>query len=207
VTRIGIVDYGMGNLRSVAGAVEKVGHSPVITSDPSALGACDKLILPGVGAFPEAMANLTERGLVAALDTMVRAQQKPILGICLGAQLLTRCSSEFVLTPGLGWVDAKVERIADPAAPDLLVPHVGWNRVTDRCDCILFRDIPDNALFYYVHSYRIGLEANSAVVGQCIYGPPFAAVLATGNVYGTQFHPEKSQRHGLRLLENFITHG
>src|SRR5262249_46474916 len=108
----------MGNLRSVAGAVEKVGHSPVITSDPSALGACDKLILPGVGAFPEAMANLTERGLVAALDTMVRAQQKPILGICLGAQLLTRCSSEFVLTPGLGWVDAKVERIADPAAPD-----------------------------------------------------------------------------------------
>jgi glutamine amidotransferase len=207
VLRIGIVDYGMGNLRSVAGAVEKVGHSPIVTADPSMLGVCDKLILPGVGAFPDAMANLARSGLVAALDTMVRAQQKPILGICLGAQLLTRSSSEFVLTPGLGWIDAKVERIADPATPDLLVPHVGWNRVVARRDCILFRDIPDDALFYYVHSYRIGLEDDGGVVGQCIYGAPFAAVLAAGNVYGTQFHPEKSQRHGLRLLENFIAHG
>ena len=207
MARIGIVDYGMGNLRSVAGAVEKVGHSPIVTADPSTLGVCDKLILPGVGAFPDAMASLARRGLVGALDTMVRAQRKPVLGICLGAQLLTRSSSEFVLTPGLGWVDAKVERIADPATPDLLVPHVGWNQVIARRDCILFRDIPDDALFYYVHSYRIGLEDDKAVVGQCVYGPPFAAVLATGNIYGTQFHPEKSQRHGLRLLENFIAHG
>ncbi len=207
MARIGIVDYGMGNLRSVAGAIEKVGHTPVIASDPSTLGVCDKLVLPGVGAFPDAMANLAQRGLVGPLDTMVRAQGKPILGICLGAQLLTRSSSEFALTSGLGWIDATVERIADPAAPDLLVPHVGWNQVVSRGDCILFRDIPDDALFYYVHSYRIGLEDEKAVTGRCIYGPPFAAVLSSGNIYGTQFHPEKSQRHGLRLLENFILYG
>lgn len=207
MARIGIVDYGMGNLRSVAGAIEKVGHTPIVASDPSALALCDKLVLPGVGAFPDAMANLARRGLVGPLDTMVRGQGKPILGICLGAQLLARSSSEFTFTAGLGWIDAMVERIADPNAPDLLVPHVGWNQVVSRCDCILFRDIPDDALFYYVHSYRIGLEDEKAVAGRCIYGPPFAAVLASGNIYGTQFHPEKSQCHGLRLLENFIVHG
>jgi imidazole glycerol-phosphate synthase subunit HisH len=207
VARIGIVDYGMGNLRSVAGAVEKVGHAPVISFDPTELAACDKLILPGVGAFPDAMASLSARGLVAALEAMVRADKKPILGICLGAQLLARSSTEFVLTRGLGWVDAPVERVADPDEPDLLVPHVGWNRVTARRDCVLFQDVPDDALFYYVHSYRIGLDDRDAVVGQCVYGPAFASVLARGNVYGTQFHPEKSQRHGLRLLANFIERG
>lgn len=197
----------MGNLRSVAGAVEKIGHVPVVSSDPAELGACDKLILPGVGAFPDAMANLNSRALVAALDAMVRTDQKPILGICLGAQLLARSSTEFVLTSGLGWIDAAVECIADPSVSGLLVPHVGWNGVVARRDCVLFRDVPEDALFYYVHSYRIGLDDGKAVVGECIYGPAFASVLAKGNVYGTQFHPEKSQRHGLRLLANFVEHG
>lgn len=207
MSRVGIVDYGMGNLRSVAGAVEKIGHVPVVSSDPTELGGCDKLILPGVGAFPDAMANLNSRGLIAALDAMARTEKKPILGICLGAQLLARSSTEFVLTPGFGWVDAAVERIADPGAPDLLVPHVGWNGVVARRDCVLFQDVPEDALFYYVHSYRIGLQDDTAVVGECIYGSAFASVLAKGNVYGTQFHPEKSQRHGLRLLANFVELG
>ncbi len=153
------------------------------------------------------MANLSSRALVPALDAMVRAGKTPILGICLGAQLLARSSAEFSLTAGLGWIDAPVERIADPNDPDLRVPHVGWNRVTMRRDCVLFRDVPEDALFYYVHSYRIGLDDADAVAGQCSYGPSFASVLARGHVYGTQFHPEKSQRHGLRMLANFIEQG
>lgn len=202
MARIGIVDYGMGNLRSVAGAVEKVGHVPEISHDASTLASCDRLVLPGVGAFGDAMKNIAARGLDVTLNRLVRDDSKPILGICLGAQLLARGSSEFGATRGLGWIDADVDRIT--GADDLRVPHVGWNGLRQVRASALFDGIPHDALFYYVHSYRIGLEDRQAVVGECDHGGPFAAALSKGNVHGTQFHPEKSQRHGLRVLENFI---
>jgi glutamine amidotransferase len=202
VARIGIVDYGMGNLRSVAGAVEKVGHVPEISHDASTLASCDRLVLPGVGAFGDAMKNIAARGLDVTLNRLVRDGSKPILGICLGAQLLARGSTEFGATRGLGWIDADVDRIT--GADDLRVPHVGWNGLRQVRASALFEGIPDDALFYYVHSYRIGLEDMPAVVGECDHGGPFAAAVSKGNVHGTQFHPEKSQRHGLRVLANFV---
>lgn len=200
--RVGIVDYGMGNLRSVAGAVEKLGHTAEISAGVDALGACDKLILPGVGAFGDAMANLAARGLVDGLENLVRARGKKLLGICLGAQLVARRSAEFGDTKGFGWVESDVVRIDE--GEGVRVPHVGWNRVRRTRGCVLFEGIPDDALFYFVHSYRIDTQDRDAVAGECDYGAPFAAVLEKGNVFGAQFHPEKSQRHGLRLLANFL---
>ncbi|MBL8806814.1 MAG: imidazole glycerol phosphate synthase subunit HisH [Rhodospirillales bacterium] len=200
--RVGIVDYGMGNLRSVAGAVEKIGHSADISDRIETLSACDKLILPGVGAFGDAMANLAARGLVDGLERLVRGEGKKLLGICLGAQLVTRRSAEFGDTNGLGWIGSDVARIDE--AKGVRVPHVGWNRVRRTRESVLFDGVPDDALFYFVHSYRIDTNDTEAVVGECDYGEPFAAVLQKDNVYGTQFHPEKSQRHGLRMLANFL---
>ena len=202
MVRFGIVDYGMGNIRSVVGAIEKIGHSAVVSSDADTLGACDKLVLPGVGAFADAMANISARNLGATLNRLVVEARKPILGICLGAQLLARTSSEFGPTDGLGWIDAAVERIPD--APDVRVPHVGWNGISHVRPSALLDGVPADALFYFVHSYRIECRDPQALVGTCDYGGAFAAVVSKGNVHGTQFHPEKSQRHGLRVLANFI---
>lgn len=201
MVRFGIVDYGMGNIRSVVGAIEKIGHSAVVSHDGDTLAACDKLILPGVGAFGDAMANIAARGLRPVLDRLVIEARKPILGICLGAQLLARSSSEFGPTDGLGWIDATVDRFAD--APDIRVPHVGWNRVQKTSPSALLDGIPADALFYFVHSYRIACRDAQALVASCDHGSAFAAIVAKGNVHGTQFHPEKSQRYGLRLLANF----
>lgn len=203
---IGIVDYGCGNLASVAGAVEKLGHTPVVSADPGDLAAASRLILPGVGAFGEGMRRLTERGLERVLNHLVLEQAKPILGICLGAQLIAGCSEEFGLNQGLNWVPARVVPLA-PADPSLRVPHVGWNELHQVRSSLLFEGIPADALFYYVHSFRIACEAEDAVVGTCDYGGMFTAALQWRNVYATQFHPEKSQRHGLTLLGNFLARG
>ncbi|MBM3559520.1 MAG: imidazole glycerol phosphate synthase subunit HisH [Alphaproteobacteria bacterium] len=200
---VAIVDYGMGNLRSVAGAVAKVGHTPVVTRAAATLADADCLVLPGVGAFPDAMRSIGRHGLDAALDIEVRQRGKPLLGICLGAQLVTRSSEEFGLHGGLGWVEARVRRIA-PDDTSLRVPHVGWNDLFRTRDCPLLDGVPDDALFYYVHSYCIDSDDASVVVGECDYGGRFVAALARDNVWATQFHPEKSQRHGLAVLANFI---
>lgn len=204
---IGIIDYGLGNLTSVAGAVSRLGYEPIISASTDELKACDKLILPGVGAFGDGMANLHARNLVEPLTEMVKKGGKPILGICLGFQLLGLSSTEFGDHQGLGWVGTKVSLLT-PADKNLRVPHVGWNELTPVRDCILFDDVPDDALFYYVHSYKMELEADAAsmrsIVGTCDYGGPFAAVLQKGSIFGTQFHPEKSQRHGLTVLGNFL---
>lgn len=201
---IGIIDYGLGNLTSVAGAVAKLGFDATITADPDRLSDCEKLILPGVGAFPDGMANLRARGLIEPLNEMVIRGRKPILGICLGFQLLGRSSEEFGQTDGLGWIDAPVTLLT-PGEPDLRVPHVGWNElVQTRPDCILFDDVPDRALFYFVHKYKMEPPAGGSAVGECDYGGPFAAAVQKGSIFGTQFHPEKSQQHGLTLLRNFL---
>jgi len=200
---IGIIDYGLGNLTSVAGAVERLGFEPAISSDPDALGACDKLILPGVGAFGDGMRNLAERGLIDPLTDLVQKQLKPVLGICLGFQLLAKSSDEFGDHAGLGWIDAKVTRF-DPTQKDLRVPHVGWNELYQTGDSILFDEVPDDSLFYYVHSYKMDTEDSEIIIGECDYGGRFVSAVQYGSIFGTQFHPEKSQRHGLTLLNNFL---
>ena len=200
---IGIIDYGLGNLTSVAGAIAKVGFTGTVTADPDELAKCEKLILPGVGAYPEGMANLNARGLVDVLNRLVIGERIPILGICLGFQLLGSESSEFTRTKGLGWIDAPVTRLT-PDDDALRLPHVGWNDVRQHGDCILFDGIPDEALFYFVHEFRLDPPPADTVVGTCDYGGRFVAAVQRGNVFGTQFHPEKSQQHGLALLRNFL---
>ena len=199
---VGIVDYGLGNLRSVAGAVARLGHSPHVSADADELAAADRLILPGVGAFSDGMKNLCARGLVDPLTRMV-ADGIPILGICLGFQLIADRSEEFGHCEGLGWVRAKVVRL-DPGDKDLRVPHVGWNDLEQCVADPLFADLPADALFYFVHSFQLVPEDESIVIGRCKYGRPFAAAVASGNIRGVQFHPEKSQQHGLTLLSNFL---
>ncbi len=199
---IAIVDYGLSNLKSVAAAVEKVGFEGIVTGNPAELKKADKLILPGVGAFGDGMRNLRERGLDQVLRELVIDEQKPILGICLGAQLLCKESFEFGHHQGLGWVNASVVRLELGA--DLRVPHVGWNAVKQTRECALFGDVPDETLFYFVHSYYIRCLDSENSVGECSYGIPFTAVLQQGNIYATQFHPEKSQMFGLKVLKNYL---
>lgn len=200
---IGIIDYGLGNLTSVAGAIEKLGYEPVITCNVAKLEQAHKLILPGVGAFGDGMRNLHDRGLVDPLTQMVVSGGKPILGICLGSQLLARESEEFGHNNGLGWIDATVRRLR-PEKKTMRIPHVGWNNLIQIKESILFTDVPDDALFYYVHSYCISAADRDIVIGTCEYGVRFVAAVQTGNIYATQFHPEKSQQHGLTLLGNFL---
>ena len=200
---IGVIDYGLGNLTSVAGAVQKVGFEPVISSEAADLGRCEKLILPGVGAFGDGMRNLNDRGLVLPLTKMVMERRMPVLGICLGFQLLAKSSSEFGNNNGLGWLDARVSRL-QPEDPALRIPHVGWNELYQKGDSILFDDIPELPLFYYVHSYKLETSAVETVIGECNYGGTFTAAIQSGSIFGTQFHPEKSQQHGLALLRNFL---
>jgi glutamine amidotransferase len=202
---VGIVDYGLGNLRSVAGAVERLGWSPVVTSDADELARCDKLLIPGVGAFGDGMRNLSERGLVEPLTAMATEERKPVLGLCLGAQLLASESEEFGRHRGLGWIEGSVRRI-EPGG-GLRVPHVGWNELRQVDESVLFDGIADGALFYYVHSFVIAPADRSVVKGETDYGGAMTAVIERDNVYGTQFHPEKSQLDGLSLLGNFLERG
>jgi glutamine amidotransferase len=201
--KVAIVDYGLGNLRSVAGAVERLGHQPAVTGDVSELKAVDKLILPGVGAFGDGMANLRRLKLIDPLSDMVEVKKRPILGICLGAQLMARHSQEFGHHEGLGWIDAEVVKL-EPMDKALRIPHVGWNELTQVQESVLFEDIPRGALFYYVHSFRIACARQEDVIGECEYGGRFTAAFQDANIFGTQFHPEKSQLHGLTMLRNFL---
>ena len=201
--RIAVIDYGLGNLRSVAGAVEKLGYEPIVSNDPEELARADKLILPGVGAFGDGMANLRRLRLIDPLTELVQKKKKPILGICLGAQLMGLDSQEFGSHEGLGWVKANVCRL-EPSGRDFRIPHVGWNGLRLVGRTVLFEEIPGDALFYYVHSFRIACREHEIVMGECDYGVSFTAVFQAGNIFGTQFHPEKSQLHGLKLLGNFI---
>ena len=199
---IAVINYGLGNLRSVAGAVERIGLEALITNDPEELNRAEKLILPGVGAFGDGMKNLRELGLVEALNRLVLNESKPIMGICLGFQLMARESYEFGRHEGLGWIDASVEKIE--VNTGLRLPHVGWNDLFQRKQSVLFDGVPDEALFYYVHSYHVLCKDEARVIGECEYGIRFTAAFEQGNIFGTQFHPEKSQRWGLQILNNFL---
>lgn len=201
---IAIIDYGMGNLRSVAGAVKRLGHEVVVSNRVADLINSEKLILPGVGAFGDAMRNLRDLGLVEPLDMMVMKKGKPILGICLGCQLMAKESFEFGHHAGLGWLDASVIKIEVPDRA-LRVPHVGWNQLIRIRDDVLLEGIPDEALFYFVHSFHLACSDRKAVTGESEYGIRFAASFHKDNIYATQFHPEKSQLDGLTLLGNFLS--
>jgi len=198
---IAIVDYGMGNRRSVEKAMIRVGADAVVTADHDAIRAADALILPGVGAFPKAMSNLSERGLEGLLRERV-ASGTPLLGICLGMQLLLESSSELgAQTPGLGLIGGRV-RAMDAGA--LRVPHIGWNEVRFEQESALTADLPPAGCpFYHVHSYVADGVDPADLLGTTEYGERFPTMVARANVFGTQFHPEKSSRHGLLLLSAF----
>jgi glutamine amidotransferase len=200
---VAIVDYGLGNLGSVAGAVNRLGFHPVITHDAVELEAADRLILPGVGAFGDGMAKLRERGLPAVLGRLVHELKKPILGICLGCQLFARKSFEYGEHDGLGWVDAEVVPIV-PSDPGLRVPHVGWNDLNRVRESVLFDSLPPSAVVYYVHSFHVAFRTQDAVTATADYGGTLVAAYQRDNIYATQFHPEKSQQSGLTILKNFL---
>lgn len=197
---IQIVDYGMGNLRSVQKAFEKLGHAAMICDQAQQLEDADKLVLPGVGAFRDAIAELRRRDLVAPIvDHLARG--KPFLGICLGLQLLFDVSFEDGEWPGLGILPGQVVRFRDQ--PDLKIPHMGWNRIEKQGEPPLFRGIPPDAHFYFVHSYHVVPHDRRVVIAESDHGGRFVAAIGRDNLWATQFHPEKSQKHGLQLLANF----
>lgn len=200
---IAIIDYGMGNLGSIANMLRKIGADATITADPAVISAADRLILPGVGSFGAGMAHLEERGLLPVLDRRVRQDGVPILGICLGMQLFTRHSEEGDVR-GLGWIEADTRRFRTSDAPaGLRVPHMGWNTVAPRRDHDVLRDLPEDPRFYFVHSYHVVCDDPTDELCTTVHGYAFASVVHRGNVVGTQFHPEKSHRFGLHLLRNF----
>jgi len=198
-----IVDYGLGNIGSIVNMFKKAGVAATISSDPAVIEKADKLILPGVGAFDAGMKNLETRGLIPLLNFRVLEQQTPILGVCLGMQLLCKWSEEGQL-PGLGWLDAEVVRFKfDSNSGDLKIPHMGWNTLTAHTPHPLFADLEAENRFYFVHSYHVVCADQSNVLAQTNYGFDFTAAVVKDNIMGVQFHPEKSHKFGMRLLKNF----
>jgi glutamine amidotransferase len=199
-----IVDYGMGNLGSILNMLRRLGVSAAVSADPEQVERAEKLILPGVGAFEKGMAKLEQTGLVPILNRRVLEQGTPVLGICLGLQLMTRCSEEGA-RPGLAWLDAETVRFksAEPAPFRLKIPHMGWNHVTIHRDNPLVASGGNEQRFYFVHSYHLVCHSEAEVVGTTHYGYDFPSLLVRGNIAGTQFHPEKSHRFGMALLRSF----
>lgn len=199
---IGIIDYGMGNLRSVWNAIAAVGGNPKLIEAPSQVRSVSHVILPGVGAFGEAMGRLESGGWIDVLRTHALVETKPFLGICLGMQLLAETGTEHGACSGLGWIQGT----ATPLEPqdEARIPHIGWNDVEVVGQNDLFRDIESEKDFYFVHSYVLRPADPSVVTGWCQHGERFAASLQLNNIFATQFHPEKSQKNGLRLLKNFF---
>ena len=196
--KVAIIDYGVGNLRSVEKAFHAGGVEAVVSSEEAVLRSADKLVLPGVGAFRACMEALTERGF----DRLVRERVEegtPLLGVCVGMQMLFEESEEFGRTSGLGFLRGRVRRFPE----GLRVPQVGWNQVEWKSGHALSEGISDKTFFYFVHSFFCEADEAAAVVGETEYGLSYASVVARGNVCGVQFHPEKSQAAGLRLLKNF----
>ncbi len=197
---LAIIDYQMGNLRSVQKAFERVGHAATITSDPRVLEQADKVVLPGVGAFADAIAELRRRELVEPIRAAI-ASEKPFLGICLGLQLLFDVGYEDGEHEGLGVLAGEVRRFDVPA--EYKVPHMGWNEVSLVRRPPIFADVEDNSHFYFVHSYYVVPRDKAVIAGVASYPEPFCAMAWRGNLFATQLHPEKSQQSGLRVLKNF----
>ncbi len=200
---IALIDYGMGNLRSLINAFDYLGHEALITCDPAAIEDAQRVVLPGVGAFGNAMAAIRARNLEKVLDRQANEHRKPILGICLGMQLFAKSSSEHGMHEGLGWIDAEVRRLE--VNPPLKIPHVGWNDLQFPEDDWLFDGIrPTEANFYFVHSFHMVCNNPADLLATTDYGGPITAVVRARNLVAAQFHPEKSQDNGLQLIENWV---
>lgn len=209
MSQVAIIDYRMGNVRSVVNAVEYCGYDALLTSDPQAIEAADRIILPGDGAFGDAADHLAQEGLIGVLQREVLERKKPFLGICVGMQILAATSEEHLDRPGelhrgLGWFDADIVRIR-PSSRDLKVPHMGWNAlqiVQPHPVLAGFESFVPS--FYFVHSYWMKMKSEAELIALTDYGEPLTAVVARENVVATQFHPEKSQDNGIQLLSNFL---
>ena len=199
---IAIIDYDAGNIKSVEKAVIKLGYDCVITRDKEVLKKADKLILPGVGAFGDAMGRLNEYGLTEVIKELVVDESKPLLGICLGLQLLFESSEESPGVEGLGLLKGKIVRL--PEGDDRKIPHMGWNSLDFPKKSILFKKIVKGSYVYFVHSYYLKAGDEKIVAATTEYGTTFHAAVEWGNIYATQFHPEKSSSVGLKILRNFL---
>jgi glutamine amidotransferase len=198
-----IVDYGLGNLASIKNMLKAIGTSSFITSDIAEINQADKLILAGVGAFDKAMQNLEELNLLQVLNDLVLTRKIPVLGICLGMQLFTETSEEGK-KKGLGWIKGKTIKFSfDTTGSNRKIPHMGWNTITIKRDNMLFHGLDNDARFYFVHSYYVTCEDQADVLASTFYGIDFTSALQKDNIYGVQFHPEKSHRFGKSLLEKF----
>ena len=199
---IAIVDYGMGNLRSVSKAFQSQGFTVNVTRDPGDIREASGLVLPGQGAFGDCVKNLEENGIFQTIKEFIQSG-KPYLGICLGLQVLFEGSEESPGVAGLGLLKGKVVRFPSFKKERLKVPHMGWNRIGIRKKTALLEGVPDGSWFYFVHSYFPVPEDESVTAVTCTYGMEFTAAVATGNIFACQFHPEKSSAYGLLLLRNF----
>ena len=199
-----IVDYGMGNLASIANMLKKVGAEGIISSDSTTIAGAEKLILPGVGSFDTGMHNLSERGLVPVLNARVLKDTVPILGLCLGLQLFTERSEEGRL-PGLGWIKGETVRFKVEGAHERLkIPHMGWNTIEPLRQHPLLNGLDEEPRFYFVHSYHVVCADPEDILAWTRYGYDFPSIVVRGNVVGVQFHPEKSHKFGMQLLRNFV---
>lgn len=202
-----IIDYGMGNLGSIANMLKQVGTPSVVSNDPKEIEQADRLILAGVGAFDAGMQRLNNLGLIPLLEQKALVQKKPFLGICLGMQLLSQHSEEGQL-PGLGWFEAETIKFnLEDQIQRLRVPHMGWNEIQAQTEHPLLSDLGDEPRFYFVHSYYVHCVRSDDVLATTEYGISFHSIIGRGNLFGMQFHPEKSHRYGKKILENFVRWG
>ena len=201
---IAVIDYGMGNLRSVQKGFEKVGHQAAVTSDPAEVDRADKVVLPGVGAFEDAMAELRRRSLIDPVLAAINSG-KPFLGICLGLQLLFETSYEHGEHKGLGVLEGEVVRFELP--PEYSVPHMGWNQLSIARRAPILEGIKEDTYCYFVHSYYVVPRNAEVIATTTDYPDPFCSMIWRDNLFATQFHPEKSQSDGLRMLKNFAELG
>lgn len=201
-TQIVIIDYGMGNIRSILNKIHSTGYEASVSDDISVLRAADKLILPGVGHFQIGMKNLFEKNLIEILNEKVLVNKTPILGICLGMQIFTHYSEEGN-TMGLKWIDAKTIKFRLNNIR-FKVPHMGWNSIEQKKESPLLSGVPENSYFYFVHSYHIDCRNNEDILTTSNYGYDFVSSIQRQNIFGTQFHPEKSHSLGEKILNNFL---
>lgn len=204
VSRIVVIDYGMGNIWSVLSALRYLGCNPVVSSVPDEIAGAEALVLPGVGSFRKAMETLRRTGIDQAILEAVQGRGRKIIGICLGMQLLGNRGSEDGETLGLGLIAASVDRFTTQEVGNNKIPHIGFDLVNHAPDARLFRGLPAAADFYFVHSYRMLPAGLSGQLATCVYGTEFLAAYEQDNIFATQFHPEKSQTNGLVLLKNFL---
>lgn len=200
---VAIIDYGSGNIGSIVNILRKAGAEAVLSADPDELRRASHLILPGVGAFDTCMRNLRQSGLTPVLEERVLQAGTPLLGICVGMQMLSRGSEEGV-EPGLGWIAAATRRFVAPPGSSMRIPHMGWNAVRPARSASLFAGLEEGARFYFVHSYHVRCDDPADVAGIADYGGEFTAAVQRGNISGVQFHPEKSHKFGVRLIGNFV---